>query len=61
MDWSQWADENEKRLDAEIQRHKDGDCDDAVCPYCARQLCPECGSDRFERNGDVETCSDCGR
>jgi hypothetical protein len=60
MDWSQWADENERRLDAEIQRHKDGDCDDD-CVYCARQVCPECGSGRWERNGDIETCADCGR
>lgn len=47
---------------------------DAVCVSCTwsneidkmaeqydRQLCKHCGSDRFERQGDIERCAECGR
>ena len=26
-----------------------------------QQYCRNCGSERFERNGDIERCADCGR
>ena len=26
-----------------------------------QQYCRNCGSERFERSGDIERCADCGR
>lgn len=53
--WKQFRSEEEKRQDEldEMAEYWDSQDDERACRYC--------GSVRFERNGDIERCADCGR
>ena len=50
------AEDNKAEADAETE---------AILSYMdyenPQQYCRNCGSERFERNGDIERCADCGR